>query len=133
MAQTLAGFGAYVGFWRSNGTLIGARRAKAIAQVGVVPTASEVFRFNGESLAPAASGDRVHVEALTGFGDGAGDEAAEVGILCGAHHADPAKPGALWIDADDLVTPQAAVARTPVSIALGRTVRDASPSFCPSE
>ena len=124
MAQTLAGFGAFVGFWRSNGTLIGARRVKAISQVGVVPTASEIFRFGGESLAPAAGGDRVYVEALTGFGDGAGAEAAEVGILCGAHHADPAKPGALWIDADDLVTPQAAVARTPVSIALGRTVRE---------
>ncbi|SDU08407.1 phage tail protein [Stappia sp. ES.058] len=124
MAQTLAGFGAYVGFWRSNGTLIGARRAKAISQVGVVPAASEVFRFNGESLAPAASGDRVYVEALTGFGDGAGEEAAEVGVLCGAHHADPTKPGALWIDAGDLVTPQAAIARTPVSIVLGRTVRE---------
>ncbi|MGH0004855.1 hypothetical protein ACQU0X_32740, partial [Pseudovibrio ascidiaceicola] len=59
MARQTALLGGYMGFYRSDGSMIGARRFKAVDQV----SAGSVYRLGTDAFTPSNNGQRVYVEA----------------------------------------------------------------------
>ncbi|WEK50310.1 MAG: phage tail protein [Candidatus Kaistia colombiensis] len=114
---------AWACFRDAGGDVIGYRRAKVQARVGVDPNGP--YRFGGLRFAPAATGaELMLVEALTDFGEGHGCTAATVSLILAAEPADPARPGALWLGPGELGAGLPEVAATPIHIEFGRTVRE---------
>ena len=66
----------------------------------------------------SATGESFFIEALTGFGDGAGKVAASASVISGA-----TGPASLWLSAGEL-TGGVEVAKAPVAIELRETVRE---------
>jgi hypothetical protein len=122
LASALGSRAAWLGLYRDDGSMIGARRCLAFAQA--VPAAGGPYEGAGQTWAPHPDGSSVIAIARTGFGDGAGDVVSEIALLVDAWPADPAKPGKLWLAPDEIEAPVPPVGRTPVSVTLGETVRD---------
>jgi hypothetical protein len=122
MASALGSRSAWLGLYRGDGSMIGARRCLAFAQAA--PAVAGPYAVAGQTWAPNPDGSSVLAIARTDFGDGAGEEVSEVALLVDARPADPARPGKLWLAPDEIGAPVPPVARTPVSITLGETVRD---------
>ncbi len=119
MARQTAGLGGYMGFYRSDGSLIGARRLKALHQVAPGTT----YKIGSEQIAPSSQGQRVFAEALTDFGDGADEECAFVALLFGAAPNADLPQGKLWLLPDQIKTPFAAVAKQALTTDLRFTKR----------
>lgn len=106
MARQTAQQKGYMGFYRSDGSLIGARRFKACHQV----TPGSSYVVAGEQVAPSADGARVYAEALTGFGDGAGESVSAISLLFEAKPKAHLPQGKLWLAPDEIDAPKAPVA-----------------------
>ncbi|QUS59208.1 hypothetical protein [Pseudovibrio brasiliensis] len=119
MARQTAGLGGYMGFYRADGSLIGARRFKVLHQVAPGTT----YKVGSEQIAPSDQGQRVYVEALTGFGDGADEECASCALLLGATPKPHLPRGKLWLLPDQIETPFAAVAEQALMTDLRLTKR----------
>jgi len=82
----------YVGFYDAGGAPIGYRRAIANRDVT-------------DATAPGAGLVAYDIECRTGFGDGAGTTAASCALVFMAAPADPARPGKLWLEPDEIAFP----------------------------
>jgi hypothetical protein len=122
MASALGSRSAWLGFYRGDGSMIGARRCLAFAQAA--PAVAGPYEVAGQTWAPNPDGSSVLAIARTDFGDAAGGEVSEVALLVDARPADPARPGKLWLSPDEIEAPFPPVGRTPISVTLGETVRD---------
>ncbi|QPC44631.1 hypothetical protein HW532_19155 [Kaustia mangrovi] len=122
IAANLAARDIYVALIDGDGQVIGYRRARAVHAVSL--DVAGAYEVDGVRWAPDEQGTAIYVEALTGFGDGAGADIASVALAFDATPADPARPGLLWAGPGELVTPTGLVAETPAAIALGETVRE---------
>lgn len=112
---------AWAVFRDGAGEVIGYRRARARRAVSSNPAG--VYRLGGTRYEPAA-GTALYVEALTDFGDGAGEIAAEVGFILSAEPAEGFAPGARWLPAGGLDTAGPTVADTVLSIPFNSTTRE---------
>ncbi|MCJ8517827.1 hypothetical protein ABID21_000657 [Pseudorhizobium tarimense] len=121
MAAWFAGRRLFVTLRDAAGEVIGHRRCRAIHPVNA--QFGGRYSFAGAGYSPAAGGRQVYIEAMTGFGDAAGVEAASIEITVGAELAADIKPGRLWLQPDELVG-GSPIAVTPVSIPLRATVRE---------
>ncbi len=120
MARALANMGAYIGFYGADGSLLGARRAKVCKQVA----GGSIYRVLDQGLIPSTDGVKVYVEALTGFADGAGEEASEAAILFAAKPKEGLPPAKFWLEPDQLDAPHTANARIPLELSMTATKRD---------
>jgi hypothetical protein len=121
MANDLAGQGAWAALRRADASVIGYRRARALSPVSPAPGGP--YRVGDTEYAPILSGEDLYVEAHTEFGDGAGSTATSLSFIFGATLAAGVPPGALWLQAGDLVGGVEIAARA-VSIPLRPTVRE---------
>lgn len=106
----------HVALYDAADQVIGYRRARLARQVTLA--AAGPYAFDGERLALSATGESFFIEALTGFGDGAGKVAASASVISGA-----TGPASLWLSAGEL-TGGVEVAKAPVAIELRETVRE---------
>lgn len=92
----------WVGLLRADGSVIGYRRARAWHSV-----ASEfggIYEVGGSRYNLAGGNTpRLYVEALTGFGEGFGDEATAWTVVLDGDLPADVKPGVMWLDGDSLV------------------------------
>ncbi|MGS1093115.1 phage head spike fiber domain-containing protein [Aquamicrobium terrae] len=92
----------WVGLLRADGSVIGYRRARAWHSV-----ASEfggIYEVGGSRYNLAGGNTpRLYVEALTGFGEGIGDEATAWTVVLDGDLPADVKPGVMWLDGDSLV------------------------------
>lgn len=121
IASALSGRPLWVVFRNAGGGVIGYRRARAARAVS--PSASGVYSVAGVTLAPDALGTSFYAEALTDFGNGAGQTAATVSLLFDAEPIDTTRPGLLWAGPGGLSS-GVEVASRPCAIAFGQTVRE---------
>lgn len=93
-------------FWialkRGDGTVVGHRRARAVhcvtAQFG------GRYQAGGTQYEPEPDlSDRLYVEAMTAFGEGAGETVASWNLVIGGALPAGAKPGVMWLPGDTLV------------------------------
>lgn len=119
MARQTAPLGGYMGFYRADGSMVGARRFKALHQVAL----GMVYKVGSEQIAPSITGQRVYVEALTGFGEGAGEDIVSIALLFGAKPQDDQPQGKLWLLPDQIVTPFPSVASHTLTTELRLTKR----------
>jgi hypothetical protein len=118
----LTGRPIFAAFRDAGGEIIGYRRARAIHPVRVSPGGE--YAVGGLNLTrDATTPTGLYVEAMTGFGDGAGATAESVTLVWDAVPDDPEKPGLLWGGPDEITggTGTSPVAET---IAFGQTVRE---------
>lgn len=121
ITASLAGRPVWITFRRGDGSIIGHRRARISVPVNFAP--SGPYSHGGQALVPVAQGRRFFVEALTDFGNGAGEAAESVSLLFDATPVDTSRPGLQWAEPGDL-SAGVSVAAVPVSIPLGATVRE---------
>ena len=96
MANSFSGRLAYIVLRDSGGQVIGYRRARAIAPVST--NMGGKYRFGAlHYLRDTVSPSAVFFEAMTGFGDGAGQTAAQVGLLIDPVRAGGVPSGRLWL------------------------------------
>lgn len=112
---------AWAVFKDAAGAVIGYRRARA--RRVVLPDASGVYSIGGSRYSPG-TGTALYIEALTDFGDGAGQVAASVGFILTATPGAGQKTGARWLETGALAPAGPIVAERPVSITFGTTVRE---------
>lgn len=123
MAARLAALSCWVEFRDQAGSVTGLARARACHLV--LPDPAGTYNVAGQHYAVAQPGaTQIYVEALTGFGEGAGSHAVECALRMGAAPVDADHPGVRWLDAADCIRPLAAVATRAVSILFGTTVRE---------
>lgn len=120
--SALTGRRVYVVLRDASGAVIGYRRARAVHPV--IPVLRGRYSVGNVSLeieraAPAG----LYVEAMTGFGDGAGQSVASVSLAWDAEPYDFATPGLLWVPPNDML-PGVEVVPQPVDIELNRTTRE---------
>lgn len=92
----------WIALLRADGTVIGCRRARAWHSVeqafdGIYQTGGTRYELAGGNT------PRLYVEAMTGFGEGYGDDAAAWTVVIGGTLPPGAKPGTMWLDGDALV------------------------------
>ncbi len=110
-------------FRDSAGDVIGYRRARAVHPVK--PAVDGEYRVGGLGLSPAVSGaTMVYVEAMTGFGDGAGSLAESVSFILNGVPASGYPAGSLWLPPGGLDLNLPEIGASPISIEFGRTVRE---------
>lgn len=108
---------AYIGFYDSDGNVIGYRRCYSIKDVT-------------ESVGGAEGASYISFCARTDFGDGYGEEATQVAVIFNARPTDTARPGKLWLGEGELaikagINPALSMtSMVPISIAFKRTVRE---------
>lgn len=112
---------AWAVFRDAEGAVIGYRRARARRAVASDPAGA--YRLGGTWYEPS-DGTALYVEALTDFGDGAGQIAAEVGFVLSADPAEGFPPGARWLPAGGLDAPGPSVADTALAIPFNATTRE---------
>ncbi|KZL17694.1 hypothetical protein PsAD2_03031 [Pseudovibrio axinellae] len=121
MAGEFVRLGGYLGFYREDGSLIGARRFKITQQVSSETT---TYQINGEKVGPDPAGQRVFIEALTGFGNGAGEELHSIALLMGAKPVVGLPQAQSWLLPDQIVTPIAPVLHQPLAFEFQHTRRE---------
>ncbi len=122
ISGSLVGRRVFVAFRDADGDVIGYRRARVVRRVRTGSVGQYSVGATGlihDDDAPTG----IYVEAMTGFGDGAGSDVATVSLIWDATPADYSRPGLLWLGPDDLsggteVSPVAA------SFRFGQTVRE---------
>jgi hypothetical protein len=92
-------------FWvvlrRPDGTVIGARKARAVHCV--VPQLNGRYSAGGSGFEPSADlNGRIYVEAMTGFGEGNGETVAAWALVIGGAPPAGTKPGIMWLAGDAL-------------------------------
>lgn len=112
----------YLRLLDGDGAVIGYRRPR-IKRL-VVADASGPYTIGGVSYAPAASGDIILVEALTGFGDGEPAIAAAAELVFDIAPADFDRPGQLWLAPVEMAGAGTTVAPTALTIPLAETIRE---------
>ncbi|MBU2533330.1 MAG: phage tail protein [Alphaproteobacteria bacterium] len=120
LAGQVAAMPAHVALLDAADAVIGYRRARAVHPVSV--DAQGAYAVGGVRYAPSASGSAVYVEAMTAFGDGAGD-VAKIALALGGTRAGSLPPGRLWLGPDDLIAP-VLVAEAAVAFPIRPTVRE---------
>lgn len=104
-----------------DGETIGYRRARVARRVEIGTVGS--YRVGTANLRPNPLGEFFYIEALTGFGDGAGALADAVSLLVDATTADEGRTGQLWLGPDQLAGGNEFLS-TPVTVPLRKTVRE---------
>ncbi|MBB4042011.1 hypothetical protein GGR34_003696 [Microvirga flocculans] len=119
----IAGKPAWAVFLNAAGEVIGYRRARA--RWPVAQAINGIYRVNSTRYAikPEAA-TILYLEAMTGFGDGFGTTATEVGFILGSQPAAGSPAGALWLPPGGLAEPGPIVARRSITIPFQRTVRE---------
>ncbi|EFO31335.1 conserved hypothetical protein [Roseibium sp. TrichSKD4] len=105
MAKTLVGMHGYAAFYDRSGQMIGARRMKAAAVVHPALGSSFPYEVDGTGYEPAKTGKLVYVEAMTGFGNGAGRHAATVGLLFEARPRAGLPQARNWLEPEEIEAP----------------------------
>ena len=114
---------AWATFLNAGGGVIGHRRARVWTKVKAAGAVAP-YTVGGSPLTPAADdGTAMYFEAMTDFGEGNGSTAAKWQIRLGATVVDPARPGLLWAQPNEITGGIVAVEKTD-TIELGRTVRE---------
>lgn len=114
-------------FWvalrRANGSIFGYRKARSVHCV--VPAFGGRFQVGDTSYEPAGDmTNRVYVEALTGFGEGEGEELASWSLVINGSLPAGSKPGVQWLEGDTLVG-GVVVGEFPISaVRVGKTERE---------
>ncbi|MFN4124434.1 phage tail protein [Pannonibacter indicus] len=121
MARWFEGRTLHVRLMDADGAVIGYRRVRALRAVN--EALSGRYRHGSASYSPSASGQSVYAEALTGFGNGAGQTVASAALIYGAVPAAGVRAGALWLGPDDL-SGGVAFAEYPLQMDLRPTVRE---------
>lgn len=121
MASALAGRPVWAVFRDAGGDVIGYRRARAASPVTASPDGP--YSVSGLPLTPYGLPTSFYVDAMTDFGDGAGQTAATVSLLFDAVPNDTAKPGLQWAGPGDL-SAGTEFATHPFSTPFGETVRE---------
>lgn len=119
MAQALVELGCYIGFYRDDGSLIGARRPTACHSVA----GGSTYFVAGSGYDPSETGGRVYVSCLTDFADGAGETVAFVGLLFGASPRLGIPVGQRWLAEADIDMPYEPISQQPLSADFTRTKR----------
>jgi hypothetical protein len=114
---------AWATFLDAGNNVIGHRRARVWQSV--IPAGTQApYRLGTTSLGLAdANAMGLYFEAMTDFGDGFGATAAKWQIRLGATLVDPARPGLLWAEPNELTGGIVAVEKAD-TIEFGRTVRE---------
>jgi len=121
MAQSFADRTAYFKLAAADGSVIGYRRARVLARASADPAGA--FSFGGLKYARnEASPSLVYFEALTAFGDGAGQQAAAVSLLIDPVRAAGVPPGRDWLAPTDL-SGGVEIAATAAALDLRPTIR----------
>lgn len=92
----------WVALLRADGSVIGYRRARAYHSVaqqfeGIYQVGTTRYGLAGGNT------PRLYVEAMTGFGEGYGEDVAGWTVVLGGALPAGAKPGTMWLDGDALV------------------------------
>lgn len=106
-----------------DGDVIGYRRARTqkwVQTEGDGPYEVNSARY-GVTSTPSR---RMYIEAQTDFGNGEGREVAEYGLAVDIVHNEPTKPGKMWLEPEDVVDEVDIIARSPVSVTLGESIRE---------
>lgn len=121
MAQSFADRVVYFAIKAGDGSVIGYRRARVAARVS--PDLAGGYRFGGVRYRrDEASPSLVYFEALTAFGDGAGQQAATVSLLIDPVRAAGVPPGRDWLAPGDL-SGGVEIAATAAALDLRPTIR----------
>jgi len=121
MAQSFADRTAYFKLAAADGSVIGYRRARVLARASADPAGA--FTFGGlKYVRNEASPSLVYFEALTGFGDGAGKQAATVSLVIDPTRAAGVPPGRDWLAPADL-SAGVEIAATAAALDLRPTIR----------
>lgn len=108
-------------FRRADNSVIGYRRARIATPVIGDPQGP--YHVGAIPLSPHDPGAAFYVEARTDFGEGDGSTAAFVSLIWDAVPVDSSKPGLLWAAPGELGV-GTEVARTPINVQFGKTVRE---------
>lgn len=117
----ISGEALYIAFRDGSGDVIG--YARAMARAVAMTSEGEYTHGSAEWTSATSVPTSLLIFARTGFGDGAGQTAAAVSIVCAPTLAPGVKPGAAWVDSVGL-SGGTEVGSVPVTIPLGATVRD---------
>lgn len=121
MASAVLGRPVWVVFLDVDDEVIGYRRARALHTV--VAANGGPYVVSGISYATKTEPDTsVYVECQTGFGDGAGQLAAKVGLVLDGTPV--GRPGQLWLGPDELTGGTEPSVVSEINIAFGLTVRE---------
>ena len=120
LAGQVAAMPAHVVLLDAADAVIGYRRARAVHPVSA--DAQGAYVVGGVKYAPSANGATVYIEAMTDFGDGAGD-VAKIALALGGTRAVGVPPGRPWLGPDDLIAP-VRVAETALAFPIRPTVRE---------
>ncbi len=121
MAEWFDGRQMYACLRDASNAVIGYRRVRAAHPVNIVGDGP--YTVAGLDYEPQEAGQRVYIEAMTGFGDAADVTATQVSILVGGT-LDPEIPvGQLWLEPGDITGGNEFATKT-ISIPLRETVRD---------
>lgn len=121
MATWFASRTFYLRLTSASGQIIGYRRCRCARPV--MQSASGVYRFQGSRYTPAPSGQRVYIEAMTGFNDADGVSTSSVALMSGVILAPGVKPGKLWLQPNEVTAGTAFVTHA-ISLPLRATVRE---------
>lgn len=121
MARWFQGRVLHVRLTDAEGGVIGYRRLRALHAVN--EALSGRYQSGSASYSPAATGQHVYAEALTGFGNGSGQTVASAALIYGAAPAAGVRAGALWLGPEEL-SGGVAFAETALHLDLRPTVRE---------
>lgn len=111
----------YMAFYNADENVIGYRRCRAVHSV--THDLAGVFQVGSRRFSPSHAGPQVYIEAMTDFIDADSITAASVSLIVHALPAEHVPAGRLWL-APDEITGGVEIIKTPVSIALRKTVRE---------
>lgn len=122
MAGALYARGVWVAFMDADGDVIGYRRPRAFHYV--LPTVDGPYQIDGMPFTRTADiNHRIYIEAMTDFGDGNGQVAAQVALCFGGTLAAGVKPGTRWALPGQLLDLDPPVVAKAVSIEMGESIR----------
>lgn len=120
-------FGARRAWFRFDdaaGEVIGYRRARAFHFVAPAISGGH-YTLDGQPYRQTSNAEPVmYAEALTGFGDAAGEVAASVSLVLDGVPSASGRQGARWLAPDEITGQSAPVLTTPISIEFGESIRE---------
>jgi P2-related tail formation protein len=121
IAAALIGRPVHVALRDGGGGLIGYRRARVVRPVSI--NSAGRYQVDVDKLEPDDEPSGLYVEAMTGFGDGAGQAVASAAIVWDMAPSDPDAPGIAWAGSGDL-SGGVEVLTTDFDVSIARTIRE---------
>lgn len=123
MAAGVLGMRPWVVFYNAADQVIGYRRARVFRSVESNTLGQ--YQIGAVKYRPASAVTSfLYVEAMTDFGDGAGNACVKWGIVLNPTLSDPTKPGLAWANPGDLSGGTVIMPTTVPQFEFGRTVRE---------